>query len=138
MKSLIVLVFVLAGPIAGLNGQDLFKDISKLDPGTSAGIMTQISAQHADYLLKVHTDKLNALEKSGVQIIRADGILTVDRPVKIVFAWPVSAGQKDKDKSPIDRNPQVLILYPAKNDKGLDAPQKWDVSFTKGTVTALP
>lgn len=123
---------------SGIAAQDLFKEITKTDPTSSAQIMSDLAGKHMEYLLKVHADKLAALEKSGVQIIKADAVLTVGKPLKIAFAWPVSAGQKDKDKSPLARDPFVITLYPAKNEKGADVPQKWDVSFTKGTVTALP
>jgi hypothetical protein len=65
-------------------------------------------------------------------------MITVNKPLKIAFAWPISAGLKVAGKTLIEREPFVITLYPAKNEKGADSPQKWEISYTTGTVKATP
>ncbi len=121
-----------------LNGQDIDKEIAKLDNATSSFILGQVAEQHMKSLAAAHQKKLDDLRKSGVQVILKDTVISVDKPMKIAFGWPVSAGLKSAGKKLVEREPFVTTLYPAKNEKGLPGPQKWEISFASGTIKALP
>lgn len=136
MKTFTLSLIMSVAVLGMLNAQDLAKDVAKLDYLTSSAILTQVTdqlkAQYAANLQK----KLTEFQKSGIQVILKDTVLTVSKPVKITFGWPVSAGHKQK--ALIEKEPHIVTLYPAKNEKGMDSPQKWEISYTAGTIKATP
>lgn len=136
MKTFILSLIMSVAVVGMLNAQDLAKEVAKLDYQTSSAILTQVTdqlkAQYAANLQK----KLTEFQKSGVQVILKDTVLTVSKPVKVAFGWPVSAGHKAK--ALIEKEPYIFTLYPGKNEKGIDSPQKWEISYTTGTIKATP
>lgn len=118
--------------------QDLDKEIAKLDYTSSAAVMGQIAEQHTKAATAAIQKKQDELKKAGILIITKDTIIAVDKPLKIAFGWPVSAGMKSAGKKIAEREPFTITLYPAKDEKMVNAPQKWEVSYTKGTITAIP
>jgi hypothetical protein len=122
---------------ASIYGQEVSKELNKLDPFTSTATLDELGKKHYDQLVKEHEAKLSELAKGGVLIIRADTLITADKPVKIAFGWPVSNGQKLSDKSNLKREPNVITLNPAKNPDGKDASQKWQITFKDGTAKAI-
>lgn len=127
-------LFLLAHSISA---QEISKDLAKLDPFTASATLDNLGKTHYEQLVKEHDAKLAELTKAGVVIIKADIVLTVDKPTKIAFAWPVSSGQKLSDKSNIKREPYVITLYPAKDGTNKDLAQKWQVSYNDGSVKAI-
>lgn len=123
---------------AAVTAQEISKDLAKLDPYTASATLDNLGKTHYEQLVKDHETKLAELAKAGVVIIKADAVMSVDKPVKIAFAWPVSNGQKLSDKSNVAREPYVMTLYPAKNTANKDVPQKWQITFADGTVKAIP
>lgn len=126
--------FFIAQSIAA---QEISKDLVKLDTYTASAILDNLGKTHYDQLVKEHEAKLAELAKSGITIIKADIILSVEKPVKIAFAWPVSLGQKLSDKSNVKRDPYVMTLYPAKDSANKDIAQKWQISYADGSVKAI-
>lgn len=120
-----------------ITAQEISKELAKLDPFTASAALDNLGKTHYDQLIKEHEAKLADLAKGGVTIIKADVVLSVDKPAKIAFAWPVSAGQKLIDKSNIKRDPYVMTLYPAKDSANKDIAQKWQISYADGSVKAI-
>lgn len=138
MRWIGFLIFVVsAAGWRSLAAQDLYKELSKLDPNSVTAVVDGFGKKHADQLVMAHNAQLAELEKSGVQIIRGDIVLTIDQATKIAFAWPVAGGQKASDKSVIQRNPYVMTLYPTKDATGKEAAQKWQITYAAGTVKAI-
>lgn len=138
MRWIVFLLFAMsAAGWRSLAAQDLYKELSKLDPNSVTAIVDGFGKKHADQLVNDHTAQLAELEKSGVQIIRGDILLAVDKPTKIAFAWPVAGGQKASDKSVIKRDPYVMTLYPTRDATGKETAQKWQVTYAAGTVKAV-
>ncbi|MBL7995386.1 hypothetical protein JNM05_08440 [bacterium] len=117
--------------------QDISKDLAKLDPFTASATLDNLGKTHYGQLVKEHEVKLAELAKTDVVIIKADVVLSVEKPVKIAFAWPVSYGQKLADKSNIKRDPYIMTLYPGKDSANKDVAQKWQISYVDGSVKAI-
>lgn len=120
-----------------MTAQEISKDLAKLDPFTATETLDNFGKTHHDQLVKEHEAVLAELAKSGVVIITADMVLTVDKPAKIAFAWPVSSGQKLSDKSNVKRDPYIMTLFPAKDPSNKDIAQKWQISYNDGSVKAI-
>ncbi len=136
MKTFILILMITATAVKTANSQDLAKDVAKLDNMTPSAILAQVTDQLKEQYAANFQKKLAEIQKSGVQVILKDTVLTVNKPLKVAFGWPVSAGHKSK--ALIEKEPHIFTLYPAKNEKGLDSPQKWEISYTTGTVKAMP
>ena len=137
-KSFCILAAGLFFVNVAVTAQEISKDLAKLDPYTASATLDNLGKTHYEQLVKDHETKLAELAKAGVVIIKADVVMSVDKPVKIAFAWPVSNGQKLSDKSNVAREPYVMTLYPAKDTANKDVPQKWQITFADGTVKAIP
>ncbi len=120
-----------------VRAQEISKELVKLDPFTASATLDNLGKTHYEQLVKEHEAKLAEMAKAGVVIVRSDTALSVDKPTKIAFAWPVSNGQKLSDKSNIKRDPYTLTLSPAKDSANKDVAQKWQVSFKDGSVKAI-
>lgn len=120
-----------------LTAQEISKDLAKLDPYTASATLDNMGKTHYEQLVKDHEAKLAELTKAGVVIIKADAVMSVDKPVKIAFAWAVSNGQKLADKSNVVREPYVMTLYPAKDTANKDIAQKWQITYADGSVKAI-
>lgn len=123
--------------VASVHGQEVSKELAKLDPYTATGTLNELGRKHYDQLVKEHETRLAELAKAGILIVRSDTSINADKPVKIAFGWPISYGQKLSDKSNLKRDPNVMILYPAKDPAGKDATQKWQISYKDGTAKAV-
>jgi hypothetical protein len=130
--SLFLLLFTVS-----VYGQEVSKELFKLDPFTATAALDELGKKHYDQLVKEHEAKLSEFAKAGVLIIRADTVINAEKPVKIAFAWPVSYGQKLSDKSNVKRDPNIITLNPAKDPAGKDAVQKWQVTYKDGTAKAI-
>ena len=117
--------------------QDISKDLAKLDPFTATATLDNLGKTHYDQLVKEHEAKLAELAKTDVVIIKADVVMSVEKPVKIAFAWPVSYGQKLSDKSNVKRDPYIMTLYPGKDAANKDVAQKWQITYADGSVKAI-
>lgn len=120
-----------------VKAQEVSKELVKLDPLAPSATLESFAKTHYDQLVKEHEAKLAELAKSGVFIVKSDTVLSVDKPLKIAFAWPVSYGQNITDKSNVKRDPYTMTLYPAKDSANKDAVQKWQISFKDGTVKTI-
>jgi hypothetical protein len=120
-----------------IKAQEVSKELGKLDPLAPSATLENLAKTHYDQLVKEHDAKLAELAKSGVFIVKSDTVLSVDKPLKIAFAWPVSYGQKLADKSNEKRDPYTIMLYPGKDSANKDAVQKWQISYKDGTVKAI-
>ncbi len=123
--------------VTSARAQEVSKELGKLDPFTSTAVLNDLGKKHADQLVKEHEIRLAELAKTGVVIVRSDTSINADKPVKIAFGWPVSYGQKLSDKSNLKRDPNVMILYPAKDAAGKDATQRWQITYRDGTAKAI-
>ena len=137
LKSICIFIFGLLFINLSVTAQEISKDLAKLDPYTASATLDNMGKTHYEQLVKDHETKLAELTKAGVVIIKADVVLTVEKPVKIAFAWPVSNGQKLSDKSNLIREPYVMTLYPAKDTANKDIAQKWQITYADGSVKAI-
>ncbi len=133
MKKLLALICLIS---VGGFAQEISKELAKLDPGTLSNTLDNLGKIHADQLASEHAARLADLSKAGVVVIRQDTLLNVDKPMQVVFNWPVSYGQQFKNKSEEVRGPFVISLYPAKDPNNKDVVQKWRVNYKDGSVKA--
>lgn len=137
MRLVLTFSIVLTWTCRTVFAQDLFKELSKLDPNSVTEVVDGYGKKHADHVVKMHEAKLAELQTAGVQIIRGDIVLNIEQPTRIAFAWPVASGQKLTDKSVLVREPYVMTLYPTKDPTGKDVVQKWQITYATGAVKAV-
>ena len=135
MKKVLTTLLLLSS--ISLYGQDVSKQLERLDPGTATVNLDNLGKTHSDQISASHQARLADLIKAGTIIIRQDTMITADKPLKIAFSWPVASGQNLKDKSVIKRDPQIMTLYPAKDAANKDVAQRWQINYKEGTIKAI-